>query len=648
MIEKNLKYLLFVLHCIFANATTVFCQSDTTIRIAQIVIQSQRISRYADNHRTVKVDSLTKEIYSGQTMTDLLTGLNVAFVKNYGPGTLATLSSRGMGASQTSIIWNGINLQNGMNGTVDPSLFPVGMVDEAFFISGGVSALYGSGNIGGALFLNHKMEWNRGLGVAARLGYGSFDNYNFFGQTSYSDAKLSFYFKAMYQQAENRFSFKNSSQIGAPRVLQTNNFLNNFNLLPGFTWRFSKQGYLNVNAWIYDNYRQIPGTMLSANANAKQKDNGFRGVVEYKSEFGKSALSIRSAYNHERLIFHDEKASIFSNSLTQHWMNEVEFRFSIRKTHSFESVVSSNYYRANSTGLNQNNPNQNRISGFVAHHYTSLNQKLLINSGIRVEYLWGGAAPLLPVLSLQYKVISPLTLSAGISRNFRFPTLNDLYWNPGGNPDLKYESAWNFDAGLNYISYFANQRFKQELSLKGFFIHLKNRILWIPQSAFWSPENVPLSFSRGLEFRHLMFFNLNKVTLSLSYSYNFTRSTNESLLSEGDDSMGKQLIYVPLHMANIQGSISWKGYQLGIVNQYTGERFTTSDNSASLPAFVVSNLFITKNFSINKIQLGFNVNINNLFNQSFQVMLWRAMPGINFNCGISIKFQHKIKHNEKF
>lgn len=648
MTEKNLKYLLFVLHCIFANAITVFCQSDTTIKIAPIVIQSQRISRYADNYRTVKVDSLAKEIYSGQTMTDLLTCLNVAFVKNYGPGTLATLSSRGMGASQTSIIWNGINLQNGMNGTVDPSLFPVGMVDEAFFISGGVSALYGSGNIGGALFLNTKNEWNQGLAASVRSGVGSFQNYNLLGKVSFSDAKFSFSAKAMYNSAENNFYYKNTTLSNGIRVKQTNNFSNNFNLQSSLSWKISGRDLIHINTWIYDNYRQIPGTMFITGANAKQMDKGFRGIVEYISEFKNATLSLRSAYNHERLLFTDSKASIYSNSLTQHWLNEVEFQFRIRKTHSFESVISNNFYKAGSKDLSEINPNQNRISGLIAYHYNSNSQRFRINAGLRLEYLWGSKAPLLPILSLHYKVIPQITINGGISRNFRFPTLNDLYWNPGANPHLNFESGWNFDVGFHYSHSSSNKKFNQELGINGYFIYLKDRIVWIPKGSFWTPENVPLSLSRGLEFRHLLIYKVKNVILSLSYSYNFTRSTNESLLTAGDESYGKQMIYVPVHMGNLNLSLSWRGFKIGLLNNYTGKRFTASDNSAFLPSFWISNLYMMKSFKIKNFELGINVNINNLFNQSYQVMLWRAMPGINFNCSILIKFQHKIKNNEKF
>jgi iron complex outermembrane receptor protein len=43
-----------------------------------------------------------------------------------------------------------------------------------------------------------------------------------------------------------------------------------------------------------------------------------------------------------------------------------------------------------------------------------------------------------------------IVAKASVSRNYRFPTLNDLYFLPGGNPDLKKESGWTYDAGLSF------------------------------------------------------------------------------------------------------------------------------------------------------------------------------------------------------
>ena len=61
-------------------------------------------------------------------------------------------------------------------------------------------------------------------------------------------------------------------------------------------------------------------------------------------------------------------------------------------------------------------------------------------------------APVIPaffidgVLSKKGNIVA----KASISRNYRFPTLNDLYFLPGGNPDLKSEHGFTYDVGLSF------------------------------------------------------------------------------------------------------------------------------------------------------------------------------------------------------
>ena len=43
-----------------------------------------------------------------------------------------------------------------------------------------------------------------------------------------------------------------------------------------------------------------------------------------------------------------------------------------------------------------------------------------------------------------------IVAKASISRNYRFPTLNDLYFLPGGNPDLKSEHGFTYDVGVSF------------------------------------------------------------------------------------------------------------------------------------------------------------------------------------------------------
>jgi outer membrane cobalamin receptor len=71
---------------------------------------------------------------------------------------------------------------------------------------------------------------------------------------------------------------------------------------------------------------------------------------------------------------------------------------------------------------------------------------------------------------------------------------------------------------------------------------------------------------------------------------------------------------------------------------YTGYRYTSSDNSAFLLPFWLSNVWLAKAFSIKKYKLEISSRVNNIFNESYQVMLNRPMPLRNYQIGIRIDF----------
>lgn len=102
-------------------------------------------------------------------------------------------------------------------------------------------------------------------------------------------------------------------------------------------------------------------------------------------------------------------------------------------------------------------------------------------------------------------------------------------------------------------------------------------------------------------------------------------------------------IYVPLHSGNIFAFLSYRKFEFTWNTQFTGKR-NTSLNDASLysnvlPAFSLSSISVGKSFDIHKISLEAKFRVNNLFNVSYQAMLWRPMPGRNYELFISFKWK---------
>ena len=57
-------------------------------------------------------------------------------------------------------------------------------------------------------------------------------------------------------------------------------------------------------------------------------------------------------------------------------------------------------------------------------------------------------SPFLYSMGIEQKFNNNYTLSFNTSKNFRIPTFNDLYWQPGGNINLKPENSYQFEFDL--------------------------------------------------------------------------------------------------------------------------------------------------------------------------------------------------------
>ena len=89
-------------------------------------------------------------------MASLLAQQEPVFVKSYGFNGLATLNFRGSSSAQSQVLWNGVPIQNAALGIADISTLPVSFMAKVNIVYGGSAALWGSGNVGGALMLENE------------------------------------------------------------------------------------------------------------------------------------------------------------------------------------------------------------------------------------------------------------------------------------------------------------------------------------------------------------------------------------------------------------------------------------------------------------------------------------------------------------
>ena len=230
-------------------------------------------------------------------------------------------------------------------------------------------------------------------------------------------------------------------------------------------------------------------------------------------------------------------------------------------------------------------------------------------------------------ISGRYRAIDEyLTLKASNSYNHRNPTLNDLYWAPGGNPDLQAERGYSWD-----ITAMSEPQFWGiYLLLEATYYHMdiKDWIMWIPKGNgyIWEPVNFSNVISQGMEANATIRFSTNNTRHIITGNYGYAYSVDNS--SRGDNTKGKQLPYIPRNRWNA-------GYKLWVMDKiwgnynasFTDVRYTSADESYETNAYTIHHIEIGYDFKLsNTVKSSLSLKVENLFDTYYESTQYYPMP----------------------
>jgi iron complex outermembrane receptor protein len=618
--------------------------ADTTYTLKEASVSAARSDNFNAGSHTEIIDSSVIENYKNKSLNEILSQQANLFVKSYGQGSLATLSLRGTGAAHTAVIWNGFNLQSPMNGASDIALISNSFIENLSVQYGGSGALLGSGAVGGAIFISDKPRFNNGLSLNYNGCYGSFNTQQQNLGFNYGSKNFYTSLKTYIGSSENNFKFTNFAEANNPVVVQKNAAYLQWGVLNENYLKFSENQQISIKLWYQNNFREIPPLMTQTLSKASQKDESYRVAADWQRT-GKYSFFLRTALFYEDQKYNDTTSGIFTNNIFITNISEFESRLAINKNHLLNLGINNTYNLARSE-FYSGEPVLNRTAIFVSYKFVDNKDVVKISTTIRQEYADNKFLPIMPSLGIDINILKTLVVKTNITRNYRLPTLNDLYWNPGGNTMLEPEDGWSEDLGIKHFNKIKNITY--EIGATAYNSLINNWIIWLPQINFWSPENVTQVWSRGVESKLKIGLDFKKIKISLSGMYNYTLSTNNKVNSLNDKSLGEQLIYVPESVANINLSVSLFGFNLTYNHVFTGKRYTTSDNSEYLKPYNIGSLFFSKEISVKSINFKVFADINNIWNTDYQAIAWRAMPPLNYRIGLAIDLNTKqLKKNNR-
>jgi vitamin B12 transporter len=589
------------------------------------------------------LDSNLISLYPLSGIQQLLSYSNAAAIRSYGPGLLNTASINGLGAQHTAVIWEGFNLQSSMNGVLDLSLIPLFSDQNLVLAEGGRSATLGNGAIGGALVLSNQSHPS----AVGSLVYQ-------FSSISQHQTGLNFSIpnlpfrnrtRLFHTYQENRFYFNNTTQKDAPREKATPKIGRTGGFQQEFGWSGGPND-LEFKLWYQKGGRQLRPSILAADPDAEQEDEMLNTAFSWKRKLQNGYLRWKSGFFLESIEYRQEVGEIHTLSRANRWVNQINYQLTSNKGELLKAGLQHSLAIAQSDAY-LGKPRQEQISAFVGGSLPfsgwELSSHFRLNQVLESrEWTWAGEV----LVRRDFQDWG--TLSGRLSRDFRIPGLNDLYWVPGGNADLRSETSYH--ASLKWkIERRAGNSMRLSFGISPYHYLVDNWILWQPngETGIWEPDNVQQVWSRGLEIEGGGKHQWAKAKLSLAMRFRIGKASVEESTSGGRLETGKQLIYTPEHQGSGSLTLELSSWRIQYLHQLTGRRFISTSNQTFLPSFQLGALHFLKSWQIGEEFRGnLQFSIENIWNQHYQSIAYFPEPLRFFRFGFQINLMNSTTNHK--
>ncbi len=588
-------------------------QQDTIVNLQEVVISDTQLHNFSGTQSVLELnDSVINR--NAPALTSLLRYNSVIFFKENGPGMVSSPSFRGTTAQQTAVIWNGININSQLNGQTDFNILNASDFKTVSVRAGGGSVIYGSSAIGGSIHLNNGVTFNNHFNNEARVTYGSYNTLNANYKLDAATDSFSTSLSISRNSSDNDFEYP-----GTPIKNDNGQYYNtSYNAV--FGYKLNAKNSLRLYSYAFDGERHFSRT-LAAPSRSKYQDTNTRSMLEWTGEYYRFTSKLKAAYLTEDYKYFENTANNnYTFGKVRTYIARYDALYKLSKFILINTIADYTQNNGEGSDIVKEKRSIGSVSLLMKHSVTT---NFDYEAGMRQEVSNIYNSPLLFSFGAKYNAASFYTVKFNASRNFRIPTFNDLYWQGSGNPDLNPETSYQAELG-NEVRYK-----NATLSLTGYYIKLRDMLRWVPTGGIWHPENVGKVNTYGAE----ALFNWNK-TMGSSH---FEASGTYAYTVSQEDGNSNQLIYVPFHKATGSLAYSYKKLSVYYTHLFNGKVFFTSDNQSEIDPYNVSNLGIEYTFSLVK-GLTIGAQVLNLFNEEYQNVSMRPMPGRNYNVNLNFKF----------
>jgi iron complex outermembrane receptor protein len=498
-------------------------------------------------------------------------------------------------------------------------------VEKVEVIRGPASILYGSNAMGGVINIITRKQDAEGWSANGRVMYGSYNTQKYQASAGLKKGKFSGFLSLNHDRTDGH----RKNQFDGDRKNAKFNITNGYAKL-GYqiskhfqAWgdvslaSFEAQSPGPVNAPLFDNLANILRGVASITVeNDYEKSNGafkfFYNFGDHKINDGyvntgtPPNFRFRSNDHNYGITWYQIFRPFKANMITA----GVDFK-------NFGGRACDDYLDGR-PDLVWADTSLYEIAGYLVIQQTLLN-KLTLNAGVRLENNEQFGTEWVPQAGLAYRPFRATVLKASVSKGFRSPNIQDLYYTAawaGHNPDLKPEKMINYEISLGQS--FLDRRLSAELA--GFVAKGDNLIVTEGNYPNFKKQNSGKFKNTGIELS-VHWDVLKNLHINSNYTYLH---------------MDELINFSPEQQIYLAAAYHFKKWGISANYQYIKNLYSDSSD------FGVKEIYSLVNAKVSYSPLKWLdvfVKGENLSNQSYQSRNYYPMPGITVFGGVNISLK---------
>jgi vitamin B12 transporter len=656
----HLRGCLMLSACLLSTIS-VFAQSDTTKRLKEVQINTSAMPAMQLIVPSQSITSNDFIRYNAFNVADAIRDFSGVVIRDYGGiGGLKTMSVRGLGANHTSVLYDGVQINDAENGQIDLSKLNVNGIQRITLYNAQPADIlqtaraFAAASILSIETVKSNLSAEKPYLVTAGIKAGSFGLVNPYLQWQQRlGNKWAFIINSYTINADGGYNFllfdgaTNTKQkrVGSGVAIQQ---------VDGTLYWTDSNSKFNLRVNYYNSDRGLPSAVIlyklpPEGQKLYNRDLFLQGGYEHKWNNGLQLL-INSKLSQNQLRYLDPQFPNTAGVLDQHFSQREYYQSA-----ALAYYIKPNWQISYAADLAVNNMNADLPAFRYPTRLTILNvlasnlilgdltlQGSLLNTHLHETVKTGNTTPdrniYAPTLIATVKPFTDknLQLRGFYKYIFRAPTFNDQYYGFSINPELRPELTKQYDLGLSYLKSLTGLFDYLSFTADAYYNNITDKIINIPSLYNGYARNTGKVEVLGLDAGLKTQAKLKPFTVTLAANYTFQQVQNVT-----DPTAAiylNQLPYTPKHTVAINSGISKGAFGLYYNQVISSSRYYDNDNLPAdyMPAYTVSDASVVYRGAVNRFPIILSGGVNNLFNTNYMVVQSYPMPGRSFRISFQI------------